>query len=220
LPFPSLVCSVRAHRSTSCVAGVRHRRPEAPPHPRRSPSFPEFTLEVSNLPMSLFRQVAPQCPHNCSPELVASPWDLSTAVCVLRCLCRCCAHGRVRQIALSTLEVFLEPLEPRRDQSPRLQRALTARSTGATAPASGRQPLDLGRPSEIEQFRLNQSGSNLSLLIQIRLLSSLPLTRTHAAGPSWSARPGSLKPRPRLPVASAHSRPRARPQDIILSVDL
>jgi hypothetical protein len=37
----------------------RRRRPEAPSHPRCSPSVPEFTLEVSTLPMPLFRQVSP-----------------------------------------------------------------------------------------------------------------------------------------------------------------
>jgi hypothetical protein len=68
--------------------------------------------------------------------------------------CRFCAHGRVCQIDLSALELFPKPLEARRGQSPRLRRALAARTSGATVLASGRQPLDLGRPSEIGRFRL------------------------------------------------------------------
>jgi hypothetical protein len=124
---------------------------------------------------------------------------------------RFCAHGRVRQIALSTLEFFPEPLEPRSSQSPRLQRALAARPSGATAPSSGRQSLDLEHPPKIGRFRLNQSRPNLSSPIQIRLLSSLPLTRAPAAWPSWSARPGSLTPRPRLSVTSARASTRSNP---------
>jgi hypothetical protein len=101
--------------------------------------------------------------------------------------CRFCAHGQVRQIALSALELIPKPLEPSRGQSPHLRRDFTAGSSGATVPASGHQPLDLGHMSEIGRFRLNQSRSKLSPLIQIRLFSSLPLTRAPAAGPDRSA---------------------------------
>jgi hypothetical protein len=163
LPFPSLVCPVHAHGSTSCAAGARHRRPEAPPHPRRSPSALEFALEVRNLPVPLIRLLLPFCPCNSSPELIRAA--VSPPRCVPRSLVllrRRGAHGRVRQIALSVLELFPKPLEPRRGRPPRLRRALAARPSGATAPASGRQSLDLGRPSEIGWLRLNQSGSNLS----------------------------------------------------------
>jgi hypothetical protein len=55
-----LVCLVRAHRSLPRATRVRHPRPEASPCPRRRPSAPEFALEVSNLPMPLFRLVLPQ----------------------------------------------------------------------------------------------------------------------------------------------------------------
>jgi hypothetical protein len=160
LPFPSLICPVHAHRSVSCAAGAHRRRPVAPPHPRYSPSVPEFALEVSNLPMPLFRQVSPQCPRNSSPELICTA--VSPPRRVLRPLvpsCRFCAHGGVCQIALSAFELFPKP---RRGQSPRLRRDFIVGSSGATAPASGHQPLDLGRPSEIGRFILNQSISNLS----------------------------------------------------------
>jgi hypothetical protein len=190
LPFPSLICPVHAHRSVSCAARARRRRPEAPPHPRRSLSVPEFGLEVSNLPMPLFRQVSPQCPSNSSPELIRAA--VSPLCRVLRPLvppCRFCAHGRVPQIALSALELFPKPLEPCLGQSPRLRRDFATGSSGSTTPASGHQPLDLGRPSEIGRFRLNQSRPNLSPPIQIQLFSSLPLTRAPVAGPGLSAPP-------------------------------
>jgi hypothetical protein len=152
---------------------------------------------VSNLVVPLIRPLLPFCPRNSSPELiraaVSPPRHVPRSLVLLR---RRGAHDQVCQIALSALELFPKPLESRRGCPPRLRRALAVRPSGATA--SGRQPFDLGRPSEIGRFRLNQSGSNLSPPIQIRPLSSLPLTHAPAAGPDWSARPGSVTPRPRL----------------------
>jgi hypothetical protein len=65
-------------------------------------------------------------------------------------------------MALSALELFPKPLEHHRGQPPHLRRDFTAGLSGATTPAFGHQSLELGRPSEIGQFRLNQSRSNLS----------------------------------------------------------
>jgi hypothetical protein len=65
--------------------------------------------------MPLFCQVSLQSPHNCSPELVASPRDFSH--CGLLSLappCRFYAHGCVRRVALNVLDPFPKPLEPRR----------------------------------------------------------------------------------------------------------
>jgi hypothetical protein len=81
-----LVCPSPLWFAQSALTGAflaqpesRRRRPEpeAPSHPRRSPSVLEFALKVSTLPMPLFRQVLPQSPCNCSPELVASSRDFS-----------------------------------------------------------------------------------------------------------------------------------------------
>jgi hypothetical protein len=58
-------------------------------------------------------------------------------------------HGRVRQIALSTLKLFPKPLEPRHGHPPRLRRALAARPSDATALMPDPRLLDLGHPSEI-----------------------------------------------------------------------
>jgi hypothetical protein len=148
------------------------------------------------------------------------PWDLSATVCTLLLPRRRDAHDCVRHVALSALELFPKPLDPCRGQSPRLRRDFAAGSSGATTPASGHQPLDLGRPSEIGRFRLNQSRSNLSPSIQIRLFSSLPLTRAPVARPSRSAppqftdTPSPLVSRVRAP-APAHAS-----VDLTLSLDL
>jgi hypothetical protein len=126
-------------RSTSCVARARRRRPEASPHARCPPSAPEFALEVSNLSVPLIRPLLPFCPRNSSPELiraaVSPPRRVPRSLVLLR---RRGAHSRVRQIAMSSLEVFPKPVEPRRGCPPRLRRALAARPSGTTAPASGR----------------------------------------------------------------------------------
>jgi hypothetical protein len=95
-PVP-LVCPVRAHRSLPRAAGVRHRRPESSPRPRRRPRAPKFALKVSNLPMHLFRLVLPQCPCNSTPELIRAAVRMPHHV--LRPLvppCRYCAHDLVR----------------------------------------------------------------------------------------------------------------------------
>jgi hypothetical protein len=42
------------------------------------------------------------------------------------------AHSRVRQIALSALELFPKPLDPRRGHPPRLQQDLAVEPSGAT----------------------------------------------------------------------------------------
>jgi hypothetical protein len=93
----------------------RRRGPEAPTHPRCSPSVPEFALKVSTLPMPLFRQVSRSRsrPRHCSTELVAPPRDFSHRD--LRSLAPSCrAHGRVRRVTLNVSEPFPKPLEPRR----------------------------------------------------------------------------------------------------------
>jgi hypothetical protein len=100
----------------------RRYRPKAPSHLCRSPSVPEFALEVSTLPMPLFCQVSRSRPSNCSPELAVPPWNLSH--CGLRSLappCRSCTHGRVRRVALNVSDPFPKPLEPRRGCPPRLR---------------------------------------------------------------------------------------------------
>jgi hypothetical protein len=146
LPFPSLVCPVCAHWSTSCTVGARRCRPEAPPHPRRPPSALEFALEVSNLPVPLIRPLLSFCPRNSSQKLicaVVSPPHRVPRSLVL--LCRRGAHARVRQIALSALELFPKPLEPRRGHPPHLRRDLAVEPSGAslirkTFPARSRSP--------------------------------------------------------------------------------
>jgi hypothetical protein len=93
----------------------RRRRPEAPPHPRRSPSVPEFALEVSNLPMPLIRQVPHQSPRNCSPELAAPPRNLfHLGMRSLAPSCWFCAHSYVRRDVLNVSGPFPKPPEPRR----------------------------------------------------------------------------------------------------------
>jgi hypothetical protein len=61
--------SPRSALSGEAPPHPRRHRPEAPPHPHRSPSVPEFTLEVSNFTMPLIHQVPHQGPRNCSSEL-------------------------------------------------------------------------------------------------------------------------------------------------------
>jgi hypothetical protein len=115
----------------------RHRRPEAPPHPRRSLSVPEFALEVSNLPMPLIRQVPHQSPRNCSPELAAPPRNLFHHG--LRSLappCRFCAHSCVRRDVMNMSSPFPKPPEPRRGRSARLRRTPAVGPSGATMPKS------------------------------------------------------------------------------------
>jgi hypothetical protein len=85
LPFPSLICPVHAHRSVSCAAGARCRRPEAPPHPRRSLSVPELALEVRNLPIPLFCHVSSQCPRNSSLEFIRAAVAHLVVFCALGC---------------------------------------------------------------------------------------------------------------------------------------
>jgi hypothetical protein len=114
---PFLPCCVRYVLTGVFLAQPkpRRRRPEAPSHPHRSPNVPKFALEVSILPMPLFRQVSPLRPCNCSPELAAPPRNLFQRG--LRSLappCRFCAHGRVRRVALNVSNPFPKPLEPRR----------------------------------------------------------------------------------------------------------
>jgi hypothetical protein len=110
-------------------------RPEAPSHPRRSPSVPEFALEVRILPMPLFRQVSSLRPRNCSPELAALPQKLSH--CGLHSLvppCQFYAHGWVHRVALNVSDPFPKPQEPHRGQPSRLRRTLAAGPSGAIAP--------------------------------------------------------------------------------------
>ena len=123
------VCPLPPCRVGSALTGAafaqpepRRRRPEAPSHPRRSPSIPEFALEVSTLPMPLFRQVSSLRPRNCSPELVAPSRNLShRGLHSLAPPCRFCAHGHVRRVALNVSDPFPKPLEPRHGQPSRLR---------------------------------------------------------------------------------------------------
>jgi hypothetical protein len=108
------------------------RRPDVPPHFHRPPRAPEFALEVSTLPMPLFRQVLPQRPHNCSPELAAPPRNLFHRG--LRSLappCQFYAHGRVRRVALNVSDPFPKPPEPHRGQPSLFQRTLAVGPSGA-----------------------------------------------------------------------------------------
>jgi hypothetical protein len=196
----------------------RRRRSEAPSHPCRPPSSPEFTLEVSNLPAPLIQQLLPFCPCDVSPELICAavspPRRVQRPLVLLR---QRDAHGRVRKTARNAPELFPKPLEPAvasplvfgepspwdRVAPPRLGRPL---------------PLDLGRPSEIGRFRFHQCGSDRNPPIWIRSLSPLPLTCAPAPRLVRSARPSSLTPRPRMSVAPA--RLRLRLLDLIMIVDL
>jgi hypothetical protein len=121
---PFLPCCVRSALTGTFLAQPepRCRRPEAPSHPRCSPNVPEFALEVSTLPMPLFRQVSPQRPCNCSPELAAPPRNLfHRGLRSLAPLCRFYAHSRVRHVVLNVYDPFPKPLEPRRGQPSRLR---------------------------------------------------------------------------------------------------
>jgi hypothetical protein len=74
---------------------------------------------VSNLLVPLIRPLLSFCSRNSLPELIRTAVILAHHV--LRSLVllrRRGAHGRVRQIALSALELFPEPLEPRRGHPP------------------------------------------------------------------------------------------------------
>jgi hypothetical protein len=198
-------------------SGACRRRPEALPHPRRSSSAPEFALEVSNLPMPLFRQVSPPCPRTSSPELiravVSPPHRVLHPLVLSR---RRGTHGRVCHVALNALELFPKPLEPRHGRPPRLRRDRAApphprptasRWISGVRPRSG--SLDLTREDLISALRSRSDRYPLSP-------SPAPLPLGSAGQP----RPGSLTPHPRLSVASARSRPHAHLRDLILSVDL
>jgi hypothetical protein len=84
------------------------------------------------------------------------------------------AHGRVLHVALNAPKPFPKPLEPHHGRPPRLRRDLATRSSGATAPVTGRRLLDLGRLSEIWRSGFYQSRSNMSPPMQIQQLSPLP----------------------------------------------
>jgi hypothetical protein len=134
---PLAPCCARSTLTGAVLAQSepRRRRPEAPPHPRRSPTIPEFALEVSILLMSLFREVSSLRPCNCSPELVAPPRNLFyRGLRSLAPLCQFCAHGRVCRVALNVSDPFPKPPEPHRGRSARLQRNLAVGPSGATAP--------------------------------------------------------------------------------------
>jgi hypothetical protein len=137
--YPLPPCCARSMLTGAVLAQSepRHRRPEAPPHPRRSPSVPEFALDVSNLLMPLIRQVPHQSPCNCSPELAAPPRNLfHRDLHSLAPPCRFCTHGRVRRDVLNVSGPFPKPPEPRRGRSARLWRTPAAGPSGATAPKS------------------------------------------------------------------------------------
>jgi hypothetical protein len=199
LPFPSVVCPVHAHQSTSCAAGARRRRPEAPPHPHRPPSAPEFALEVSNLLLPLIRPLLSFCPHNSLPELIRAaaspPHRVPRSLVLLR---RRGAHGRVRQIALSAFELFPKPLEPHHGHP---------LVSGETSPWSR-----AASPSSVKPSRRRSPPSNPNRAVQITGYRFAP-------APPWRwARPVSLSPpmvadnRPRLSVTPARPLLRACPR--------
>jgi hypothetical protein len=82
--------------------------------------------------MPLIRLLLSFCLRNSSPELiraaVSPPHRVPRSLVLLR---RRGAHGRVRQIALSALELFPKPLEPRCGHPPRLRRDLAVEPSGA-----------------------------------------------------------------------------------------
>jgi hypothetical protein len=137
VPFPSLVCPARAHRSSSCAAGA------PPPSPRRVPAPPSLPrdsalpLEVSNLPAPLIWSLLPWLARDCSPELphaaVSPPRRVQRPLVLLRWRD---AHGRVRQTALNAPELVPKHLEPHRGQPPRLRRALAAGPSREIKPVS------------------------------------------------------------------------------------
>jgi hypothetical protein len=134
---PLLPCYVGSALTVAAFAQPepRRRRPKVPPHLRRPPRAPEFALEVSTLPMPLFRQVLPQRPCNCSPKLAAPPWNLfHRGLRSLAPLCRFYTHSRVRRVTLNMPDPFPKPPEPRRGQPSRLRRTLAVGPSGATAP--------------------------------------------------------------------------------------
>jgi hypothetical protein len=163
LLFPSLCCPVHAHRSTSCAARARDRRPETSLPPYRSPGAPEFALVVSNFPMPLIRPLLSLCLGNSSLELIRAavslPHRVPRSLVPLRWRG---THGRVSHVALNTTDPLSKPLEPRHGRPPHLRRDFAAGSSSTTAPVSSYQLLDLGRPSEIWWSRFNQSRPNLS----------------------------------------------------------
>jgi hypothetical protein len=217
LPFPSLFCRVRAHQSTSCVAGACRRRPETSLPPCRPPGAPEFALVVRNLPMPLIRPLLSLCLQNSSLELIRAA--VSPPHCVLRSLVplrRRGTHGRVHHVALNTPDPLPKPLEPHRGCPPRLWRDFAVGSSGATAPVSGYRLLDLRRPSEIWRSKFNQSRPNISPPIQIWSFPLSPSLAPLPLGPTCQPRPASLTPQAHRSALAA----RPRPRDLILSVDL
>jgi hypothetical protein len=107
-------------------------------------------LVVSNLPMPIIRPLFSLCLRNSSPKLIHADVSLSRGVPrSLVPLRRRGTQGRVRHVALNTLDPLPKPLEPHRVRPPRLQRDFTAGSSGTTAPVSGYRLFDLRRPSEI-----------------------------------------------------------------------
>jgi hypothetical protein len=173
--FPSGWCGPPLTGAFVVQPEPRCRRSQAPSHPRRPPSPPEFALEVSNLLTPLVRLLMPFCPRDCSPELVGAAISLPRRVQRPLVLPRQReAHGQVRHTALNAPELFLKPLEPHRGQSPRLRRSLVVGSSNATA------------------FRFHQCGSDRNPPIWIWPLSPLPLTCAPALGPGRSACPSTL----------------------------
>jgi hypothetical protein len=116
---------------------LRHRHRVVSLRLRRCPVTPALPLEVSNLPAPINWLLLPWLARDCSPELPRAPISLPRRV--QRPLVlprRRDAHGRVRQTALNAPELAPKPLEPRRGQPPRLQRALATRPSSAITPVS------------------------------------------------------------------------------------
>jgi hypothetical protein len=152
VPFPSLLRPVRAHGAIFVQPEPRRHRPVKPMHLRRCFATPALLLEVRNLPVPLIWSSPLYSSRDCSPEqssVAVSPLcrDLRPLVPLRQRE----GHGRVRQITRIAPRLVPKPREPRRGRPARLRRTLAAGPSGATAFRSGPQPLDLGRPFEIER---------------------------------------------------------------------
>jgi hypothetical protein len=126
--------------SATAVESPSHPWPRrSPPPSTRGSTAPPSSPERSRVrtrgekpSCALIHLLLSFCPHNSSPELisvvVSPPHRVPRSLVLLR---RRGAHGRVCQIALSALELFPKPLQPRHGHPPRLRRDLAVEPSGA-----------------------------------------------------------------------------------------